>query len=219
MNIGGAVGEKSLYPSAMNDSPDEIPDRMNDSDHMLLRRFREGEQDAATQLFLKYSRRLQSLARSQTSETLASRFDPEDVVQSVFRTFFRRAANGLYDVPDGDELWQLLLVIALNKIRDLGTFHRAQKRDATRTDHVGDLGYLSERTRNKGDASFEVLRIVLEDFLENLPEAQAEVARMRMDGFQVNEIAEKTNRSKRTVERTLNSLRKQLLTKLDFVED
>ena len=202
----------------MKQHPEEEAGQMNCSDHTLLRRFREGEQDAATQLFLKYSRRLQSLARSQTSTTLASRFDPEDVVQSVFRTFFRRAANGLYDVPDGDELWQLLLVIALNKIRDLGTYHRAQKRDATRTDHVTDLGRLAEKTRNKNDASFEVLKVVLEDFLEDLPPAQAEVARMRMDGYQVNEIADQTNRSKRTVERTLNSLRKQLLDKLDFVE-
>ena len=54
------------------------------SDHSLLRRFRSGEPDAATELYVRYAQRLQSLAKSQTSHQLSSRFDPEDVVQSVF---------------------------------------------------------------------------------------------------------------------------------------
>ena len=37
--------------------------------------------------------------------------------------------EGDYDVPPGEELWGLLLVIALNKIRTEETFHRAGKRD------------------------------------------------------------------------------------------
>ncbi len=187
---------------------------VDDSDHMLLQRFREGEEDAATELFLKYSARLQALARAQTSQKLASRFDPEDVVQSVFRTFFRRAANGLYDVPAGDELWQLLLVLALNKIRELGTKHRAQKRDVGRTDTGQDFS----RFMGSGDkeTSVEVLRVVLNDFLDSLPATQARVARLRMEGFQVEEIAADTKRSKRSTERVLNDLRKRLLDQLDF---
>ena len=90
------------------------------TDHSLIRRFRSGEQDAATRTVLAVALcAFRALASSQTSPTFASRFDPEDVVQSVFRTFFRRASQGLYDVPPGEELWQLLLVIALNKIREL----------------------------------------------------------------------------------------------------
>ena len=37
----------------------------------------------------------------------------EEIVQSVFGSFFRRARSGDYDVPVGDELWKLFLVIAL----------------------------------------------------------------------------------------------------------
>jgi RNA polymerase sigma-70 factor (ECF subfamily) len=195
---------------------ENVPGEFRNSDHSLLQRFRDGEQDAATELFLKYGARLQALARSQTSASLGTRFDPEDVIQSVFRTFFRRAANGLYDVPEGDELWQLLLVIALNKIRSLATYHRAAKRDISRTEeHVESDKSQYERS-NIDKNSLDTLEVVLDDFLDSLPVVQAEVARMRMQGFQVADIAEKTGRSKRTVERTLNSLRKSLLERLEI---
>ena len=72
------------------------------SDGSLLRRLRKGEQDAATRLYLRYARRLHGLATAQTGQDLKSRVDPEDIVQSVFRTFFRRAQEGHYEVPDGE---------------------------------------------------------------------------------------------------------------------
>ena len=53
------------------------------SDRSLLLRFQEGNQDAATALYVRYARRLQALAKAQTGKQLATRFDPEDVVQSV----------------------------------------------------------------------------------------------------------------------------------------
>ncbi len=195
---------------------DEGGDTKSGSDHVLLKRFREGEQDAATALYVRYSRRLQALAKSKTSTTLASRFDPEDIVQSVFRTFFRRVSGGLYDVPAGDELWQLLLVIALNKIRDLAVYHRAQKRDVTKTEGEGGVNIAAGDPMQSD--SMDVLKVVLDDFLEQLPTSHAAVARMRMEGYQVDEIATRTKRSKRTVERVLNDLRKHLVDKMGLSE-
>ena len=69
------------------------------------------------------------------SSSLSSRVDPEDIVQSVFRTFFRRASEGQYQVPSGEELWKLLLAISLNKVRSVGQFHRAAKRDIHSSAH------------------------------------------------------------------------------------
>ncbi len=91
-------------------------------DRELLERIRAGEQDAAFVLYTRYAEPLMRLARGQTAQDLRTRFDPEDVVQSVFRTFFRRISNGEYEVPEGSELWKLLLVMALNKLRSLGPF-------------------------------------------------------------------------------------------------
>ena len=87
------------------------------TDKTLLRRLKSGEQDAATALYLKYAERLQKLAAKQTNPKMKFRVEPEEIVQSVFRTFFRRSTAGQYDVATGEDLWKLLLIIALKKIR------------------------------------------------------------------------------------------------------
>ena len=61
------------------------------SAHQLLERIREGDEQAATELFDRYVDRLIELARSRLSPKLARRLDPEDVVQSACRSFFRLA--------------------------------------------------------------------------------------------------------------------------------
>src|SRR5437762_765178 len=88
------------------------------SDHTLLERLREGSEGAAAILYTRYSRRLRELARAQCSPDLARRVEADDIVQSVFASFFRGLNRGYYDLPAGEELWKLFLVIALNKIRD-----------------------------------------------------------------------------------------------------
>src|SRR5947209_3466676 len=113
-------------PPANSGTPPPAPQA---SDHSLLRRFRRGSQDAATQLYLRYVHRLRALVRANCSTALTRRLEPEDIVQSVFRRFFGRVVQGDYDVPPGEELWGLFLVIALNKIRAEEAFHRAGKRD------------------------------------------------------------------------------------------
>lgn len=191
--------------------PDDVESR---TDHSLVRRFRAGEEDAATRLYLRYAARLQALASSQTSPHLATRFDAEDVVQSVFRTFFRRAQKGLYDVPPGDELWQLLLVLALNKIRGLAVHHRAQKRDVKRT--VGGTE-LAEVAQGMGgdEIAYSALQMVVESVLGEIHEVQRRMIELRIDGHRVEDIATLTERSKRTVERVLQGFRERLSELID----
>src|SRR5918911_5741043 len=109
------------------------------SDRSLLRRLRGGSEDPAPNLSRRYAHRLRALARANTSTHLARRVDAEDIVQSVFRVFFAAASQGLYDVPAGEDLWKLLLVIALNKIRSEGVFHQAAKRDVRATAELDRL--------------------------------------------------------------------------------
>ena len=60
----------------------------DDFDHLLMERLHEGDRDAATLIYVRYAERLLGVARRNTPADLRTRFDPEDVVQSVFRTFF-----------------------------------------------------------------------------------------------------------------------------------
>jgi RNA polymerase sigma-70 factor, ECF subfamily len=177
------------------------------SDRSLLRRFRSGQADASTQLYLRYANRLQALAARRTSPELGRRLDPEDIVQTVFRTFFRRVAEGSYDVPDGEEIWKLLLVIALNKIRDAGAHHKAAKRDVRRTSS-GEANELAIRSAaGKDEAALAVLRMVVDDVLEDLTESHRRIIELRIEGHEVAEISREVGRSKRSVERVLQDFR------------
>jgi RNA polymerase sigma-70 factor (ECF subfamily) len=185
------------------------------SDGSLLRRFRQGEQDAATALYLRYAARLQVLARAQTGRVLSSRFDPEDVVQSVFRTFFRRASEGYYQVPPGDELWQLLLVLALNKVRALAVYHKAGKRDIRQTMGSEQLGQSRAGEQGENEVAFTILRMLLDEVLAELPTVQREMVELRIEGHEISSISQRTARSKRTVERVLQQFRSRLTERID----
>src|SRR5215210_3462777 len=138
------------------------------SDASLLRRLRDGENDAATELFLRYAGRVRALAAAQTSPDVRRRVDPDDIVQSVFRTFFRRAAAGQYDIPAGDELWKLFLVIGLNKIRAVAAYHKAAKRDVRQTSAGGDYEKVLDATPGSDDEALAALRMTVDELLAPL---------------------------------------------------
>ncbi|MCA9171364.1 MAG: hypothetical protein KDB23_27025, partial [Planctomycetales bacterium] len=150
------------------------------SDGSLLRRIRGGDEDAATKLYYRYSQRLIQLARANTAADLATRFDPEDVVQSVFRSFFRRAAGGCYDVPEGGELWRLLLVLALNKVRALAVHHRAKKRDVGQTVNPSLMEDLE--TKQAASNPEHILAMVVEELLATMSATERRVVELRIEG-------------------------------------
>jgi RNA polymerase sigma-70 factor (ECF subfamily) len=177
------------------------------SDHSLLARYRRGSQDAATQLYLRYADRLRGLARAQLGPALGPRVDPEDVVQSVFRSFFRRADQGYYDVPAGEELWRLFLVLALHKVRGRAAYHRAARRDVGRTVPLP----AADSPADRGDeASLTVLRLAIDDALTRLSPLQRQMVEGRVAGLEVSEIAARAGRSRRTTERLLQEARRRL---------
>src|SRR5439155_9706645 len=180
------------------------------TDHSLLQRLRCGSQDAALHLYLRYAQRLRGLAQAQCSADLARRVDVEDIVQSVFGSFFRRASQGYYDVPAGDELWKLLLVIALNKIRTKSAFHRAAKRDVRRTIASSAVLQGLEAVDTDDDADYAFLQLTIDEALEHLPCQHKAMLELRIQGYEVAEIAHQMGRSKRTVERILQEARNKL---------
>jgi RNA polymerase sigma-70 factor (ECF subfamily) len=192
--------------------PEEIPRSATGepSDRWLLWRFREGDQDAGTRLYVRYAKRLNSLVEKQCSAELMRWLEAEDIVQSVFLSFFRRARQGYYDVPDGEELWKLLLVLALHKIRDKFSYYHAARRDAHRT-----LGGEGGRRRLESQADAERsqlnhLQLAVREILEELPPRCRVMVELRVEGYEVAEVALKTGRSRRTVERILQEARLKL---------
>ena len=198
--------------------PDWNPDGEQDfSDQTLVRRLKGGEEDAATALYVRYAKRLHRLAKYQTSDELSYRVNSDEIVQTVFRTFFRRASQGQYAVDDEDSLWKLLLVIALNKIRKLSDFHHAQKRDMRRTSTC-EPGFFDSKSRQRSgdEVAHSVLKLTIDELLSDLPDSHKEIIQLRIDGNSLPEISYKSGRAKRTAERVLQEFRRRLMA---IVED
>jgi RNA polymerase sigma-70 factor (ECF subfamily) len=75
----------------------------HDSFTELMTRLRAGE-DAATEVFERYAQRLHGLARRHLDTVLKRKVDPEDVVQSAYKSFFFRYGDGTLEVRDWDNL-------------------------------------------------------------------------------------------------------------------
>ncbi len=176
-------------------------------DQLLLEQCRKGNQDAAQAIYRRYAGRLRALVTSQCGAELQARFDSDDIVQSVFRTFFQGVKESGYALPQGQELWGLLFVMALHKIRNHASFHRAAKRDVGMT-RGGDC--LAGNEFASDEASLTFLQLLIEDELKGYPEVNRRIVRMRIEGYDVMETVRATGRSRRTVERVLQEFRKQL---------
>ena len=190
----------------LNTSRSNNPERP-EADSELMERFRRGDDDAATELYVKYADRLQRFATSSTSQQLSRQVDSEDVVQSVFRTFFRRLSEGMFSSPAGDEIWNLFLVLALNKIRQSARFHTRKKRDWRLKAQLADVPELG---RDLGEAPFATLQMTIEELLDGLSDTHRRMIEMRIQNFELEEIARETCRSARTVERVLKQFRDRL---------
>ncbi len=176
----------------------------SDTDWTLLRYFRDGSEEAAERLYRRYVHRLAGLVRAHCSAELASRVEVDDILQSVFRTFFEGAREGRYEVPAGDDLWALLLVITLNKIHSLRDFHCAARRDVRRT-AVG-----LEQAEFASPPEPSLVQLAVRDALEELPERYQQIVKLRIEGHEIADIATQTGRSRRTVERVLQEVRQRL---------
>jgi RNA polymerase sigma factor (sigma-70 family) len=177
----------------------------------LLARWREGDQQAATELFRRYADRLIALARSRLSAQLARRVDPEDAVHSAYRSFFADVREGRYHLERGGDLWQLLVTITLNKVEHQVERHTSQKRAVNREQHFGSeasLGALGAREPSPAEAL--VLTDQVEQLMRPLDASQRRMLELRLQGYNLEEIAAAAQCSEATVRRLLDRVKRQL---------
>lgn len=162
-----------------------------------------GKAEAAVWIVNQYTPELVALARRNIGRKLNRRIDPEDAVQSAYRSFFVRIGRKEFELGNGEDLWKLLVTITLNKIRKQGKFHHADKRDVN--DEVSGV-YASAPTfpsSDPGPAEAIMLVDEVEAFLANLPEQDRVIVELRLQGYNSVEIAEELGRAERTIRRIL----------------
>ncbi|MDB5312595.1 MAG: prkC 23 [Gemmataceae bacterium] len=172
----------------------------------LVSALRAGSESAARELFDKYCEQLMKLARRRIGQKMTSRVDPEDVLQSAFRSFFVRVKNDEFSFEAEDDLFKLLVRITVHKTLRQIAFHRAAKRDPARETGQGRVGedVLGFIASADPPAEVEVALIdEFEKFVAQLPPLDRQVLELRFQGYTPVEIAETLGTYDRKVRRIL----------------
>ncbi len=185
----------------------------NEKSIVLLNRWRGGDESAATEMFERYVNRLCALARTRLSEQMRRRVEPEDIVQSVYRSFFRKAGDQFTLEQEGD-LWRLLAAITINKVRGQVEFHTAKKRGIYAEESVVDNECFSvhpemlseEPQPGEAIAMIEELSTVVRE----LDDVQRSIVELSMQNLSIEQVARTVQRSERTVRRTVQGVREEL---------
>jgi len=184
----------------------------------MLADLRNGDARAAEEIFSRFSGQLSRLVQSKIGWSYRRKFDPEDVAQSVFKSFIRIQADESLAFENWDALWGLLSLIAIRKCGHRIDYLRAACRDVTREHSVmldrealeqsgHDLQALS---REPTPSHAAMLSETLDRLLEPLDERDREITRLALQGYSTAEIATQVARSQRTVQRVLDRIRKHL---------
>lgn len=181
---------------------------MSPSDAELIRRIADGDEQAAALLFDRFVVRLIKLVARQLSPRLARRVDPDDVVQSACRSFFRRACAGQYEVQPTDSLWQLLAAITVNKTRKTVRYHTAQKRTIEAEDSTSSglaRATVSPETLAREPTPDEaaVMREETEAMMRRRSPLHRQVLEYHLQGYSEDETSRMVRCSERTVRRAL----------------
>jgi RNA polymerase sigma-70 factor (ECF subfamily) len=181
----------------------------------LVARWQKGDQEAAAELFRRYASRLIELARSRLSAKVARRVDPEDVVQSAYRSFFVGAREGRFEFYRSGHLWRLLLSITLTKLYRQIRNNRRDKRAVDREQSFGTDPFPEGFAREvlaREPSPIEAVALVdeVENVMRGLQPLQRRVLELRLQGYNLYEIADQTQRCQRTVRRCLEVVRRQL---------
>lgn len=190
---------------------------VSDSFAELMDRLRSGEDDAAREVFGRFAGRLVGLARRHLDHRLAVKVDPEDVVQSAYKSFFVRQRDGGIEVATWDNLWGVLTMITLRKCADRAAYYRAGKRDVTRelaggADDSGpaaidDLALDRDPSPDEAAALAETVEALFRAIDD--PDERA-ILELSLQGHTAAEISESLGRAERSVRRLRERVRKRL---------
>jgi RNA polymerase sigma-70 factor, ECF subfamily len=179
----------------------------------LIDGLRAGDESTLREVYARYGAMLRDIADSRLAPGLKRRFDADDVVQSTFRTFFRRARGGQFQFADNQRLWNLLLAIALTKLREKARYHgrqtRAVERERTQAPtKPGDSTPPEDSfiaPAPPPDASVE-LADAYESFLLGLDDQERKLVDLKLQDRTNDEAAEVLGISERSVRRILQRL-------------
>jgi RNA polymerase sigma-70 factor (ECF subfamily) len=182
--------------------------------HDVMARLRRGDDDAAAAIFHRFAQRLAAVARGHLHSRLRQKVDPEDVLQSAYKSFFRRQADGSLAPSDWHELWNFLTVLTIRKCIRYWDRYTAARRDLRveavppSTNGSAFDWHLLDREPSPQEGA--LLAEAVERLLQGLVGRDRDIVTLALQGYSAAEIGAQLNRPRRTVYRVLERIQKRL---------
>jgi DNA-directed RNA polymerase specialized sigma24 family protein len=182
----------------------------------LLEGLKAGDEAAARSLWERFCERLVRLARQKLGKTSRRAADEEDVALSAFNSLCLGARAGRFPaLSDRDGLWGLLVFITAQKAADRVAHERRKKRGGgkVRGDSALDAGPGASHgdgfdrvlSRSPGPATLNVWAEEYERLLDRLGDGTLrQVAELKVQGYQVEEIAGRLGLARQTIHRKID---------------
>jgi RNA polymerase sigma-70 factor (ECF subfamily) len=169
----------------------------------------------ARELFDRFTVRLISLARRQLDARLRHKIEPEDVVQSAYKSFFLRYGEGSLGDQGWQGLWGLLTCITLRKCVERVRYYRAERRDIARErvrfhDEEGGESWRDAVSRAPTPEQAAILAETVEQVLRGLDADERSIIELSLQGYTTAEISKQLGRAERSVRRLRARIRKRL---------
>lgn len=178
---------------------------------------KDGDSAAANRIWQLYFDRLVNLIRGRMKGQNRAVSDEEDIVLSVFDSFYDAALQGRFpDLSDRDDLWRLLLRMSARKVVDKRRHQQRQRRG-------GNVKILSLDVPEDEKNVFEAIDrepspemvLMMEESIQELFSTLdvghlKELAVAKLEGYSNAEISRRFGCSERTIERRLHLIREKI---------
>jgi RNA polymerase sigma-70 factor (ECF subfamily) len=174
----------------------------------LLAQLCSGDMAAAEKVFLAYEPYLRKAVRRQLPAPLRAKFDPADIVQSVWADVLRGFGEAGWRFADADHLRGFLFIATRNRLIDRIRQHEKA------TERTRPLGCADQRhhLRSPQPRPSEVAQAddLWERILAHCPAEHRPILELRRQGYSLAEIAQRTGLHPDSVRRILRTLARQL---------
>jgi RNA polymerase sigma-70 factor (ECF subfamily) len=164
-----------------------------------------GDSGAAVELFERYASRLIARARRHLGRKLQQKVDPEDVMQSVFKSFFNGRAAGRLIPENWEHLWALLVTITDRKCYRRFDYFGTKSHDVNR-----EVGEVATPGREPTPDEAATLTDLVETLLKSFDAPDRVIVALHLQGYTIAEIEAESGRAKRTIFRVLDRARQRL---------
>jgi RNA polymerase sigma factor (sigma-70 family) len=181
---------------------------------LVLAQLRQRDDDAATQVYERFAGRLIAQARKQLDPRILQRVDPDEVVQSAFKSVFLRLADGEFVLGNWDSLWGLLTRVTLHKCHKWVDYFQAQAREIQREvpqaaqDDSSNSWQFLDREPTPPEAA--VMAESIAQLLHGLDEREQQIVTLSLHGCEVADISAQVKCTESKVYRVLRLIRQRL---------